>query len=96
MKEKHEQMIVAATPMGRRGTVEEVANAYLFLASDEASFVTGALFYVDGGITIGKGPIGKEAEAEVIKQPKGQLQLSHTMDGATNMLRGSQRELHHP
>jgi hypothetical protein len=96
MKDKHEQMIISATPMGRRGTPEEIANAYLFLASDEASFVTGALFSVDGGITISKGPIGKEAESEVAKEPKGELQLSHTMDGATNMLRGSQREVHQP
>ena len=39
------------TPMGRRGRVEEVANAVLFLASDEASFITGADLFVDGGFT---------------------------------------------
>ena len=38
-------------PMGRLGRPEEVANAALFLASDKASFVTGALLYVDGGQT---------------------------------------------
>lgn len=96
MKAKHENMILAATPMGRRGTCEEVANVYLFLASDEASFVTGALFSVDGGITIGKGAVGKEAENEVKKEPVGELRLSHTMDGATNMLRGARRELRQP
>lgn len=96
MKARHEQMMVSATPLGRRGTAEEVANAYLFLASDEASFVTGALFCVDGGITISKGPVGKEAESAVAKEPKGELRLSHTMDGATNMLRGVQREMHQP
>jgi NAD(P)-dependent dehydrogenase (short-subunit alcohol dehydrogenase family) len=95
MKAKHEQMILSGTPMGRRGTPEEIANAYLFLASDEASYVTGALFSVDGGITIAKGPVGIEAETEVTKEPEGELRLEHSMDGATNMLRGN-RELHQP
>lgn len=96
MKARHEQMILSGTPMGRRGTPEEIANAYLFLASDEASYVTGALFSVDGGITIGKGPVGKEAEDEVTEEPRGELHLEHSMDGATNMLRGVNRELHKP
>ena len=37
--------------MGRPGQAEEVANAALFLLSDEASFVTGASLAVDGGAT---------------------------------------------
>lgn len=96
MKAKHEQMIISGTPMGRRGTPEEIANAYLFLASDEASYVTGALFSVDGGITIGKGPVGKDAESDVTKEPEGELTLHHGMDGATNMLRGVPRDPHQP
>ncbi|MCO6450974.1 MAG: SDR family oxidoreductase [Caldilineales bacterium] len=39
-------------PIGRVGTIEEVANVFVFLASDEASFVTGANYEVDGGIGV--------------------------------------------
>ena len=38
-------------PMGRFGEAEEIARAALFLASDEASYITGAEFMVDGGLT---------------------------------------------
>ncbi|GAA4343093.1 glucose 1-dehydrogenase [Flaviaesturariibacter amylovorans] len=88
MKAKHEQMIISGTPMGRRGSPEEVANIYVFLASDEASYVTGALWTVDGGITIGKGPVGLEAKDAADAAPKGELDLKHSMDGATSMIRG--------
>ena len=43
------EAIKAAHPMGRLGEPSEVANAILFLASDEASFITGAILPVDGG-----------------------------------------------
>jgi NAD(P)-dependent dehydrogenase (short-subunit alcohol dehydrogenase family) len=43
--------MVRAVPMGRAGEIEEVAYANLFLASDEASYITGVELMVDGGYT---------------------------------------------
>jgi len=40
------------TPLGRMGDPQDIANAYLFLASDEAAFITGAVLSVDGGIVL--------------------------------------------
>ena len=39
-------------PMGRLGRPEDIANAYAFLASDEASYINGAVIEVSGGLTI--------------------------------------------
>ena len=45
--------VLQRTPMGRFATPAEIANAVLFLASDESSFMTGTDFIVDGGYTAG-------------------------------------------
>lgn len=44
--------MVSKTPVGRMGTPEDIANAYVFLASDRASFITGTVISVDGGIIV--------------------------------------------
>lgn len=43
----------ARTPLRRLGEPADIANAFLFLASDEASFITGTVLRVDGGIVVG-------------------------------------------
>jgi 3-oxoacyl-[acyl-carrier protein] reductase len=45
--------MVEHTPVGRMGEPRDVANAYLFLASEEASFINGAVLSVDGGLVVG-------------------------------------------
>ncbi|AKD03211.1 SDR family oxidoreductase [Pontibacter korlensis] len=85
MDEQMEQMVTQGTLMGRRGTPEEVANAYLFVASDEASYVTGAIFPVDGGTLIAKGPAGDMAAQNMKQQPKGELSLQHSKDSHTSV-----------
>ncbi|MBU0702465.1 MAG: beta-ketoacyl-ACP reductase [Chloroflexi bacterium] len=53
MPEKVLENMKSHTPLGRMGLPEDIANAYLWLASDEASFVHGAVLSVDGGIVVG-------------------------------------------
>lgn len=53
MPEKVIDNMKAKTPLGRLGEPRDIANAYLFLASDQASFITGETLRVDGGIVVG-------------------------------------------
>lgn len=53
MPEKVLQSMIDHTPVGRLGQPEDVAYAYLFLASREASFINGVVLSVDGGVVVG-------------------------------------------
>ncbi|MCK1711459.1 SDR family oxidoreductase [Bradyrhizobium sp. 143] len=81
MNARMEQQTLAGTILGRRGTPEEIANVFAFAASDEASFITGALIFVDGGTTIAKGSPGEMAQSFVKEQPTPSLDLKHSHDG---------------
>lgn len=52
VSEKENEAFAQRTPLGRLGTPEDVANAVVFLASDEASFITGEIMDVNGGLLI--------------------------------------------
>ncbi len=51
--EETRQSLISQIPLGRLGKPEEVASLALFLASDEAGFITGATMNVNGGLFIG-------------------------------------------
>jgi NAD(P)-dependent dehydrogenase (short-subunit alcohol dehydrogenase family) len=76
-----EKALITGVPFGRRGTPEEAANVYAFLASDAASFVTGALWTVDGGLTQSKGAVGALARPDVSTPPSPTIDLHHSHDG---------------
>ncbi|HYD68060.1 SDR family oxidoreductase [Azospirillum sp.] len=84
MTEEMERTTVESTALGRLGTPEEVANVYAFLASDEASYVTGALWAVDGGVTVAKGSVGTKVPDELRAEPQPTLPLRHSRDGLAN------------
>ena len=50
LPEELKQKMLAAVPLGRMGQPEDVANAVKFLASDEASYITGHVLAVNGGM----------------------------------------------
>ena len=55
-------------PLGRVGTPQDVANAALFLASDESSWITGEALVIDGGLTAGNMRMSQELEARAPAQ----------------------------
>ncbi|HWH13198.1 MAG TPA: SDR family oxidoreductase [Miltoncostaeaceae bacterium] len=71
-------IIVGSTLLGRRATVQEIANVYAFAASDDASFATGAIWVVDGGVGISRGLPGDEPHAPA---PPITLPVAHEREG---------------
>ena len=50
--EKNKEMMLQSIPLGRMGQAEDVASAVCFLASDDASYITGQVLKVDGGMVM--------------------------------------------
>jgi NAD(P)-dependent dehydrogenase (short-subunit alcohol dehydrogenase family) len=64
-----EQLLEVVAPLGRKGRVEDVTGLYLYLASDESSYLTGQALTVDGGVTAGHsqalmGAVASQLQAE--------------------------------
>ena len=53
LSDKHKEAILKAIPLGRIGNSKDVANIVGFLSSEEASYITGQIICVDGGMAMG-------------------------------------------
>lgn len=79
--EELQKMVADVAPLGRVGTPEEMANVVAFLASGEASYVTGAVFVANGGVVLAQGLPGQQVPDDLKRLPVPKRPLSHTMDG---------------
>ena len=53
LPEEQREVLIKGIPLSRLGTAEDIANAVLFLASDDASYITGTEIHVNGGMYMG-------------------------------------------
>lgn len=77
MPENMREELVCATPLGRCGSPAEVAHTVAFLASDQASFITGTDILVDGGLSTSHGSPGTTRQ----RAPAEDLPLKHKLEG---------------
>ena len=52
LSDKPKDAILSGVPLGRMGSADDIASAVVFLAGDEASYITGQVLSVDGGLSI--------------------------------------------
>ena len=65
-----DEAMIGATPLGRLGEPTDIAQMALYLGSDASPWVSGQLFYVDGGITVNELPPGFDMLGSQLRQPR--------------------------
>ena len=68
--EGFDEAMIGATPLGRLGEPEDIAQMALYLGSDASPWVSGQLFYVDGGITVNELPPGFNLLESSLRRPR--------------------------
>ena len=84
--EEYRRTMGAMHPVGRMGEPEEIANTVTFLASDEASFITGAKFVVDGGVSAHTGMPAFTPAIESLTTSKGRASCGNYRGGASTVI----------